>query len=42
VLRILKNRGRASLGNDTSMRFRLRTKPFSSENAVGFTITKRL
>ena len=42
VLRILKNRGRASLGNDTTMRFRLRTKPFSSENAVGFTITKRL
>jgi len=42
VLRILKNRGRASLGNDTKLRFRLRTKPFSSENAVGLTITKRL
>ena len=42
VLRVLKNRGRASLGKDTHMRFRLRTKPFASENAVGFTITKRL
>ena len=42
VLRILKNRGGAALGNDTQMRFRLRTKPFSSENALGFTITKRL
>ena len=42
VLRILKSRGSASLGNDTHMRLRLRTKPFSSENALGFTITKRL
>lgn len=42
VLRVLKNRGRASLGKDTQMRFRLRTKPFASENAFGFTITKRL
>ena len=42
VLRTLKNRGRASLGKNTQMRFRLRTKPFASENAFGFTITKRL
>lgn len=42
VLRILKNRGGASLGNDTHMRLHIRTKPFSSENALGFTVTKRL
>jgi hypothetical protein len=42
VLRLLKNKGRASLGNDTQLRFRLRTKPFARENAFGIQITKRL
>lgn len=42
VLRILKNRSNALLGDDTQMRLHLRTKPFSTENSLGFTITKRL
>jgi hypothetical protein len=42
VLRILKNRGRASLGEDTQLRLKMRTKPFSKDNAFGFEITKRL
>ena len=42
VLRILKNRGHAQLGNDTSMKFNMRTRPFSSENAFKVTVTRRL
>jgi hypothetical protein len=42
VLRLLKQRGRASLGDDTQIRFKMRTKPFARENAFGFVITKRL
>ena len=42
VLRIMKHRGRASLGNDTQIRFKLRTRPFGSENAFGFVVTKGL
>jgi len=42
VLRLLKNRGRASLGDDTQLRLKLRTKPFSRDNAFGFEIRKRL
>lgn len=42
VLRLLKNRGRASLGENTQLRLKLRTKPFSNDNAFGFEIRKRL
>ncbi len=42
VLRILKNRGRANLGADTSLKFNMRTRPFSNENAIKVTVTRRL
>ena len=42
VLRILKRQTRATLGKDTHLRFRVHTKPFSRDNAVGLEITKRL
>jgi len=42
VLRIMKHRGRASLGNDTQIRFKLHTKPFARDNSLGFVITKGL
>lgn len=42
VLRIVKNRGRANLGADTSIKFNMRTRPFSNENALKVTLTRRL
>jgi len=42
VLRLLKNRGRANLGNDTQIKFNMRTRPFSNENALKITVTRRL
>src|SRR5262245_49750452 len=42
VLRLLKNRGRANLGNDTSIKINMRARPFSSENALKITVTRRL
>ena len=42
VLRLLKNRGRANLGNDTQVKFNMRTRPFSNENALKITVTRRL
>lgn len=42
VLRIVKRQTRAALGKDTNLRFRVRTKPFARENAVGLEVTKRL
>jgi len=42
VLRIMKHRGRASLGNDTQIRFRMRTRPFARDNAFSFVVTKGL
>src|SRR5439155_6689627 len=42
VLRIMKHRGSASLGNDTQVRFKMHTKPFARDNAFGFVVTKRL
>lgn len=42
VLRLLKNRGRANLGNDTQIKFNMRTRPFSNENALKVTVTRRL
>ena len=42
VLRILKNRGRANLGNNTQLKFNMRTRPFSNENALKITVTRRL
>ncbi|HSQ59945.1 MAG TPA: hypothetical protein VLT84_05890 [Acidobacteriota bacterium] len=42
VLRIVKNRGRANLGPDTSIKFNMRTRPFSNENALKVTLTRRL
>ena len=42
VLRLLKNRGHANLGNDTQIKFNMRTRPFSNENALKITVTRRL
>jgi hypothetical protein len=42
VLRLMKQRTHASLGNDTRIRFNMRTRPFSRDNAVGFVVTRRL
>lgn len=42
VLRILKNRGRASLDDNTQLRFKVRTKPFSKDSAFGIELTRRL
>ena len=42
VLRLMKSRAHASLGEDTRVRFKLRTKPFARDNAFGFVITRRL
>jgi hypothetical protein len=42
VLRILKSRGRANLGDGTSIQFNMRARPFSSENALKITVTRRL
>lgn len=42
VLRLLKNRGKANLGNDTSIKFNMRARPFSSENALKITVTRKL
>jgi hypothetical protein len=42
VLRLMKQRGRASLGKETQIRFNLRTRPFARDNAFGFVVTKRL
>lgn len=42
VLRLLKNRGRANLGNDTTIKFNMRTRPFSNENALKITVTRKL
>jgi hypothetical protein len=42
VLRMLKNQTRSILGEDTQIRFNMRTKPFSDHTAVGFEIRKKL
>ncbi|MBI4365126.1 MAG: hypothetical protein HY568_06835 [Candidatus Latescibacteria bacterium] len=42
ILRLMKRQTRAVLGKDAQLRFRVRTKPFARENAVGLEITKRL
>ena len=42
ILRIMKQRSHATLGNETHIRFKVRTKPFARDNAFGFVITKRL
>lgn len=42
VLRIVRNRGRANLGNSTTLKFNMRTRPFSDENALKVTVTRRL
>jgi hypothetical protein len=42
VLRMLKKRSRALLGENTRVRFKFRTKPFSDYTAVGFEIRKQL
>ena len=43
VLRLVKKEKTAvPLGSDTSLHFKMRTKPFSRENAIAFNITKRL
>jgi hypothetical protein len=42
VLRMMKNKSHAALGEDTNIRFKLRTKPFARDNAFGFVVTRRL
>ena len=42
VLRMMKNKSHAMLGEDTNIRIRLRTKPFARDNDFGFVITRRL
>ncbi|MGE5175452.1 MAG: hypothetical protein ACM3JJ_03680 [Hyphomicrobiales bacterium] len=42
VLRLMKNRGRADLDDTTQLRLKIRTKPFSKDNAFGFEIRKKL
>jgi hypothetical protein len=42
VLRILKRRAHSVLGEDTQLRFKVRTKPFADHTAVGFEIRKKL
>ena len=43
VLRMMKAKSsRVSLGADTKVRFKVRTKPFARENAFGFVVTRRL
>jgi len=42
VLRLLKNRGHANLGNDTQIKFNMRARPFANENAFKVTVTRRL
>lgn len=42
VLRVMKNRSHAMLGKDTNIRFKMRTRPFSRDNAFGFVVTRRL
>ena len=42
VLRMMRNKSHAALGQDTNIRFKLRTKPFARDNAFGFVITRRL
>ena len=42
VLRVLKSKRHINVGNQTNVRFKMRTKPFSRDNAVGFVITRRL
>jgi len=42
VLRVMKNKSHAVLGKDTNIRFKMRTRPFSRDNAFGFVVTRRL
>ena len=42
VLRMLKHRSNALLGENTHIRIKLRTRPFSDQTAVGFEIRKQL
>jgi hypothetical protein len=42
VLRIMKAKSHAALGEDTSIRFKVRTRPFARDNAFGFVVTRRL
>jgi hypothetical protein len=42
VLRILKKRSRALLGEDTQIHFKVRTKPFADHTAVGIELRKTL
>jgi len=42
VLRMLKRQTRSVLGEDTQLRFNMRTKPFSDHTSVGFEIRKKL
>jgi hypothetical protein len=42
VLRMLKHRSRALLGQNTQLQLKVRTRPFSDHTAVGFEIRKQL
>jgi len=42
ILRLMKNRGKVNIGNDTTLKFNMHTKPFSRDNAIGVRVTKTL
>jgi hypothetical protein len=42
ILRVMKSKSHATLGSDTKIRFKMRTKPFARDNAFGFVVTRRL
>lgn len=42
ILRLMKNRGKVNIGNDTTLKFNMHTKPFSRDNAIGVRVTKAL
>jgi len=42
ILRVMKNKSHAALGEQTKIRFNMRTKPFARDNAFGFVVTRGL
>jgi hypothetical protein len=42
VLRILKSEQKGKLGSDTKVQFNMHTKPFSADNAIKVTVTRRI
>ncbi len=42
ILRMMKSKSRAALGDQTRIRFKMRTKPFARENAFGVVVSRNL